>query len=177
MFQAGFARVDITPPLGTPLAGYFKERYADGILDPVELNVLAIRDDRCLAVYVAGDIIYTRLDASDMQTSLNETTQTIIIAVAMALFLAAIMGYVFAQTLTGPILALTKGAKSLAEGDMSQSLKVRSTDEIGQLTSSFNYMAEELAKITPSLMLCSRISSRFFSREISDIFFASSSAM
>ena len=91
-------------------------------------------------------IIYTRLDASDMQTSLNETTKTIIIAVAMALVLAAIMGYVFAQTLTGPILALTKGAKSLAEGDMSQSLKVRSTDEIGQLTSSFNYMAEELAK-------------------------------
>ena len=91
-------------------------------------------------------IIYTRLDASDMQTSLNETTKTIIIAVAMALVLAAIMGYVFAQTLTGPILALTKGAKSLADGDMSQSLKVRSTDEIGQLTSSFNYMAEELAK-------------------------------
>ena len=91
-------------------------------------------------------IIYTRLDASDMQTSLNETTQTIIIAVALALMLAAIMGYVFAQTLTGPILALTKGAKSLAEGDMSQSLKVRSSDEIGQLTSSFNYMAEELAK-------------------------------
>ena len=91
-------------------------------------------------------IIYTRLDASDMQTSLNETTKTIIMAVAMALVLAAIMGYVFAQTLTGPILALTKGAKSLAEGDMSQSLKVRSTDEIGQLTSSFNYMAEELAK-------------------------------
>ena len=91
-------------------------------------------------------IIYTRLDASDMQTSLNETTKTIIMAVAIALVLAAMMGYVFAQTLTGPILALTKGAKSLAEGDMSQSLKVRSTDEIGQLTSSFNYMAEELAK-------------------------------
>jgi len=91
-------------------------------------------------------IIYTRLDASDMQTSLNETTKTITMAVAIALLLAAIMGYVFAQTLTGPILALTKGAKSLAEGDMSQSLKVRSTDEIGQLTSSFNYMAEELAK-------------------------------
>ena len=91
-------------------------------------------------------IIYTRLDAGDMQTSLNETTQTIIVAVAIALVFAAIMGYVFAQTLTGPILALTKGAKSLAEGDMSQSLKVRSTDEIGQLTSSFNYMAEELAK-------------------------------
>ncbi|MBQ3568583.1 MAG: HAMP domain-containing protein, partial [Anaerotignum sp.] len=71
---------------------------------------------------------------------------SLFIAVALALLLAAIMGYVFAQTLTGPILALTKGAKSLAEGDMSQSLKVKSTDEIGQLTASFNYMAEELAK-------------------------------
>ncbi|MBO5148712.1 MAG: HAMP domain-containing protein [Anaerotignum sp.] len=111
-----------------------------------------LREWMSYAVPVTGEsgateyIIYTRLDASDMQTSLNETTKTIIMAVAMALFLAAIMGYVFAQTLTGPILALTKGAKSLAEGDMSQSLKVRSTDEIGQLTSSFNYMAEELAK-------------------------------
>ncbi len=92
-------------------------------------------------------IVYTRLDAGDMQASLNQTTQTIVAAAAIALFLAAIMGYVFAQTLTGPILALTKGAKSLAEGGgLNQSLKVRSSDEIGQLTSSFNYMASELTK-------------------------------
>lgn len=56
-------------------------------------------------------IVYTRLDASDMQSSLNETTKIIIVAVSIALFLAAIMGYVFAQTLTGPILALTRGQK------------------------------------------------------------------
>ena len=91
-------------------------------------------------------IVYTRLDASDMQNSLNETTKIIMASVAIALFLAAIMGYVFAQTLTGPILALTKGAKNMAEGKLNQSLKVRSKDEIGQLTSSFNYMAEELRK-------------------------------
>ena len=91
-------------------------------------------------------IIYTRLDAGDMRTSLEQTTKTIIIAVAISLLLAVIMGYVFAQTLTGPILALTKGAKNMAEGNLVQSLKVRSTDEIGQLTSSFNYMASELTK-------------------------------
>ncbi len=91
-------------------------------------------------------IVYTRLDAGDMQSSLNETTKTIIIAVAIALFLAAIMGYVFAQTLTVPILALTKGAKNMAEGKLKQSLQVRSSDEIGQLTSSFNDMAAELRK-------------------------------
>ena len=62
-------------------------------------------------------IVYTRLDASDMQSSLNETTKIIIVAVSIALFLTAIMGYVFAQTLTGPILALTRGAKNMAEGN------------------------------------------------------------
>lgn len=91
-------------------------------------------------------IIYTRLDAGDMRASLDQTTKTIIIAVAIALLLAVIMGYVFAQTLTGPILALTRGAKNMAEGNFEQSLKVRSSDEIGQLTSSFNYMASELTK-------------------------------
>lgn len=91
-------------------------------------------------------IIYTRLDAGDMQASMDQTTRTIVIAVAIALFLATIMGYVFAQTLTVPILALTKSAKGMAEGKLNQSILVRSSDEIGQLTSSFNYMAEELAK-------------------------------
>ncbi|MDD4843946.1 MAG: ATP-binding protein [Anaerotignum sp.] len=91
-------------------------------------------------------IIYTRLNAGDMRSSLDETTKIIIIAVAISLLLAVIMGYVFAQTLTGPILALTKGAKNMAEGNLEQSLKVRSDDEIGQLTSSFNYMASQLTK-------------------------------
>ncbi len=116
--------------------------------DSIEL----VREWMSYAVPVRGEgtgvnyVVFTRLDAGDMTNSLNQTTNTIIIAVAWALLLAAIMGYVFAQTLTGPILALTKGAKNLAEGDLQQKLAVQSTDEIGQLTSSFNYMAEELTK-------------------------------
>ncbi len=33
--KAGFARIDITPPLGSKLQGYYNVRYADGILDPL----------------------------------------------------------------------------------------------------------------------------------------------
>ena len=39
---AGFARVDITPPLGITINGYFVKRYADGVLDPLEVNALAL---------------------------------------------------------------------------------------------------------------------------------------
>ncbi len=91
-------------------------------------------------------IVYTRMDAADMQENLVATARTILVAAIISLLLAATMGYIFAQTLTGPILALTRGAKNLAEGELNQSLKVRSSDEIGQLTSSFNYMASELKK-------------------------------
>lgn len=40
---AGFSRVNITPPLGIPLAGYFINRNAEGVLDELELNAVALR--------------------------------------------------------------------------------------------------------------------------------------
>lgn len=39
---AGFSRVDITPMLGIGVAGYYKPRYAEGILDVLEINALAL---------------------------------------------------------------------------------------------------------------------------------------
>ncbi len=40
--KAGFARVNITPPMGIPMRGYFKTRLADGVLDELEINALAL---------------------------------------------------------------------------------------------------------------------------------------
>ena len=41
-FSAGYARREITPAQGTFINGYFKERYAEGVLDPLELCCLAL---------------------------------------------------------------------------------------------------------------------------------------
>lgn len=40
--QVGFSRVNITPRMGIFVRGYYKARYADGVLDDLELNVLAL---------------------------------------------------------------------------------------------------------------------------------------
>ena len=40
--QAGFARVDVTPMLGIGIAGYYVPRKADGVLDPLQINALAL---------------------------------------------------------------------------------------------------------------------------------------
>ena len=53
--QAGFARLDVTPMLGIPVRGYFKERYADGVLDPLEINALALSCGDSAAVLLSLD--------------------------------------------------------------------------------------------------------------------------
>ena len=45
MIKAGFARVDVTPPLGTPIAGYFSVRLSEGVRDPIELNAVALGNE------------------------------------------------------------------------------------------------------------------------------------
>ena len=39
---AGFSRLDVTPPLGIPIVGYYKPRFAEGVLDELEVNALAL---------------------------------------------------------------------------------------------------------------------------------------
>ena len=55
--NAGFARVDITPPLGTPIVGYFESRTAKGILDRLEANALAVSCGGRTAVLIAADLL------------------------------------------------------------------------------------------------------------------------
>lgn len=40
--KAGFSRVDITPPLGIYINGYYIDRHAEKILDPLQINCLAL---------------------------------------------------------------------------------------------------------------------------------------
>ena len=40
--KAGFSRVNINPPMGIPIRGYYKPRFAEAVLDDLEVNVLAL---------------------------------------------------------------------------------------------------------------------------------------
>ena len=66
MLKAGFARTDITPPLGSPLAGSYKLRNADGVLDPIYLNALALQEGEQTVVIIAADVQMTRREVCDV---------------------------------------------------------------------------------------------------------------
>ncbi len=60
VLKAGFARGNITPMRGIPMEGYFSPRFAQGVLDDLELNVLALEagEDRVLLVSIDNCEIY-----------------------------------------------------------------------------------------------------------------------
>ena len=65
-FKVGFARTDITPSLGVPMAGYTFLRKASAIRDNLELNALAVSDGMQTAIILAADL----LDLQDNELAL-----------------------------------------------------------------------------------------------------------
>ncbi|MBQ2757630.1 MAG: hypothetical protein IJF31_04015, partial [Clostridia bacterium] len=57
MLKAGFAKLDVTPPFGTGIAGYFRERKVKGILDPIYLCCLAVEKDGERLLIITGDFM------------------------------------------------------------------------------------------------------------------------
>lgn len=55
--SAGFARIDITPPLGVAMQGYSHARNASGILDPLLATAVCFDDGSKRAVVISMDLI------------------------------------------------------------------------------------------------------------------------
>ena len=63
--QAGVAVVDITPPKGYRMAGYFRERLNTGTHDPLQAKALVLRQGNEQAALVFCDLVGIARDVSD----------------------------------------------------------------------------------------------------------------
>lgn len=62
-FQAGAASVDITPPVGTPLAGFAaRDHGAEGIHDPLHARALVLDDGRTKLCLITTDLLSIPVD-------------------------------------------------------------------------------------------------------------------
>ena len=98
-------------------------------------------------------IVYTRMSARPINDSLAQLTEYIVIMVLLALVITVFLWFLFANTLSRPIVVLTRHAKEMAQGHLDKEMTVYSRDEIGQLTESFNHMAKELSVMVSTLAL------------------------
>lgn len=83
--------------------------------------------------------------------SLKETVATLkeqfVIISLVLVSVSAILAYGFSKYFTKPILEINKAAKTMAEGNLSIRVPVKSKDELGILSETINYLSLQLQKI------------------------------
>lgn len=89
-------------------------------------------------------IVYITDDKSEISDLSWRFFQIVMQAMMFGLLAAILLSFLLSKTITTPIERITEGARSIAEGNFDQDLGVQSSDEIGELTRSFNYMARQL---------------------------------
>ena len=64
--KAGFSRVNITPVLRTAIVGYYHPRYAEGVLDELEVNALALSTGEDKVVLLSADLCFINNEVQDV---------------------------------------------------------------------------------------------------------------
>ncbi|HEX9062533.1 MAG TPA: ATP-binding protein [Clostridia bacterium] len=89
-------------------------------------------------------ILYFRYDRKEQQKTTNDFYNIILMSSLVAVAASLILGLVLSRYITVPIGNVVQKARKIAAGDFDEVVDVKSFDEIGELTSTFNYMAGEL---------------------------------
>jgi len=89
-------------------------------------------------------IVYLTDDKREISDLTWRFFQIIMQAMMFGLLAAILLSFLLSKTITTPIERITEGARSIAKGNFDQRLNVQSSDEIGELTQSFNDMAGQL---------------------------------
>lgn len=73
--KAGYSKIEITPPLGTVLNGYYRERYADHIIAPLFVTSLAFSDGNKTVLTISLDISeILQKDTDDIRSRVSKET-------------------------------------------------------------------------------------------------------
>ena len=131
----------------------------------VPVNVLSITDDiRVLQILqrvpaaIAKDAELVEAGYNDYQQLLLARVNlkrifglTLTLAMLVTLFSALALAFVLSEKLSAPLSALAESTRAIAKGDYSKLNPVKSRDEFGVLTQSFNTMTRQIADATEAM--------------------------
>lgn len=150
-FQRLNAR-DSQDPLIRAATQYLSDRFGDlnQIPQPQLLNFELNGERQFLQVSPWRDefgldwLVVIAVPESDFMGQININTHTTIALCLLALLLAIVIAFFTARWVTQPILRLNTAAKEIAKGNWQQPIAMHRSDELGELTDSFNEMATQL---------------------------------
>lgn len=84
-------------------------------------------------------------------SSVTLQIQGVVVVIVVVVLLSIIAAFLMAQILIRPIAQLNRTAQEIAAGNLNSQVQVSSSDEIGDLGTSFNLMTERLRELVGSL--------------------------
>jgi signal transduction histidine kinase len=89
-------------------------------------------------------VIYLSQPLSDVTEVLNDLRWLWVMATLIALLLSGLVGLLLSRAIANPVRRLTAAASAVAEGQLDQQVPVKSKDELGRLSQTFNQMTTRL---------------------------------
>lgn len=121
-----------------------------GRIQEIAMRTATLRSDKKVQVATVDEsgatLGYVEIsNAPDFTTNALVTTRrAFLFAGGGAILIAVLVGLVLSKGLSAPLRTLTETAGQMSQGDLSIRTPVRGKDEIGQLSTQFNQMAERL---------------------------------
>jgi serine phosphatase RsbU (regulator of sigma subunit)/HAMP domain-containing protein len=84
------------------------------------------------------------LSLKEVNVAIGKTRNTIITVTGLSVFLLILIVGILTQFITRPLKRLVSATKKIAEGNLTETVEIKSRDEIGDLAISFNRMVAEL---------------------------------
>lgn len=132
------------------------------VMELIECNGLGKNDsyinEKNVLVYVVGEPIISlgwgvivEVPVSEATAPIKQIIQFTAIVSLITLLWAVVVSILFSRRLTNPIQELEKGAQIVGSGNLDYRLSIKTSDEIEQVSESFNKMAEQLKGFYSSL--------------------------
>jgi signal transduction histidine kinase len=100
---------------------------------------------------IADLTIVTRIPASTAYLTARQLLDNLILVGLAIILVAAIGGVIVSRRITRPLERLSNAVRKIGKGEFDVNVAIRSSDEIGELSTSFNNMAGELKDREASL--------------------------
>ncbi len=96
-------------------------------------------------------VIMAEIDRKEAMTSIFALRNRMLWLSLIVILVLTVYFYLVSKRMTLPVIRLKKAAEKIGKGDFETQLEIRSSDEIGALTDSFNRMAVQLKSMTSTL--------------------------
>jgi len=94
--------------------------------------------------------LVAKIDTEEAFSEAENLQRLIIMITAIVFVLAGIMAFSIAQSISGPIQKLTRGAEIVGKGNLDYKVGIPLKDEVGQLSRSFDQMTRNLKTVMAS---------------------------